>query len=233
MVGVEGATFYAVQHELKRLSLTSPSGNVLWSYPTLRMMVLDNFCRSHTYEEIPELVSPEVAGCLESEASYGIWWFNRRRGEMRKVVEIRPDSERVCRKRYKQMQKPRSEWVDAACEAIKDNKRVSNAGRRFRPLSGGILRSPTCDWAMSPHTIAPGAKNTMRYYYYRCANHMQSAYEGCSNYRHYRTAELEEQVCQELRGLLRDPERLRAGMDTVIEMRRSALRGDLEREAKA
>jgi site-specific DNA recombinase len=246
MLGTEGATFYAVQHELKRRGVPSPSGNTLWSYPTLRMIVLDDVYRPHTYEVIAEQVSAEVAGRLEPEETYGIWWFNRRRGEMRKVVEAGPDGERVYRKRYKQAQKPRSEWVavpipdaaipwewvDAARQAIKDNKRASNAGRRFWPLSGGVLRCPTCDWAMSPHTIAPGAKSRKRYYYYRCSNHMKTAYDGCSNYRHYREQELEEQVWQEVRALLRDPDKLRAGIDTVIEMRRSALRGDPEREAK-
>jgi hypothetical protein len=61
---------------------------------------------------------------------------------------------------------------------------------------------------------------------------MQNSYDGCSNYRHYRAKELEEQVWEEVRGLLRDPSRLRAGMEAVIETHRSALRGDPEREAK-
>jgi hypothetical protein len=61
---------------------------------------------------------------------------------------------------------------------------------------------------------------------------MQNSYDGCSNYRHYRAEELEEQVWEEVRGLLRDPSRLRAGMEAVIETHRSALRGDPEREAK-
>ena len=57
---------------------------------------------------------------------------------------------------------------------------------------------------------------------------MKSSYDECSNYRHYRAEELEEQVWQEVRSLLRDPERLQAGMDTVIEMHCSALRGSPE-----
>jgi len=155
---------------------------------------------------------------------------------MRKVAELGPDGKRVYRKRYKQVRKPRSEWVavpipdagiprawvDAAREAIKDNKRPSNSGRRFWPLSGGVLRCPACGCAMSPHTISPGGKSTRFYYYYRCAKHMKDAYDGCSNYRHYRAQELEEEVWQEIRGLLRDPDRLRAGMDAAIEMHRFA-----------
>lgn len=62
---------------------------------------------------------------------------------------------------------------------------------------------------------------------------MKDAYDGCSNYRHYRAEELEEQIRQEIRGPLRDPDRLRAGMDMAIEVHRAALRGDPEREAKA
>ena len=246
MLGTEGATLYAVQHKLKRMGMPSPTGNVLWSYPTLRGMVLDDVYRSHTYQEIADLVSPDVAGRLEPERTYGIWWFNRRRGEMRKVAEVGPDGQRVYRKRSSRW-KPRSEWVavpipdagiprewvDAARRAIKDNKRPSNARRRFWPLSGGVLRCPTCSCAMSPHTVSPGGKSNRFYYYYRCAKHMKDSHDGCSNYRHYRAEELEEEVWTEIRDLLRDPDRLRAGMDTAIEMHRSALRGDPKREAKA
>jgi hypothetical protein len=85
---------------------------------------------------------------------------------------------------------------------------------------------------MSPHTVSPGGNCTRFYYYYRCAKHMKDSYEGCSNYRHYRAEELEEQVWQEVRVLLRDPNRLRAGMDTVSETHRSALRDDPERETR-
>jgi Recombinase zinc beta ribbon domain len=166
---------------------------------------------------------------------------------MRKVVEVGPDGKRVYRKRYKQVRKPRSEWVgvpipdagiprewvDAARQAIKDNKRPSNSGRRFWPLSGGILRCPACGWAMCPHTISRGGKSSKTYNYYRCSNHMKSSYDGCSNYPHYRAEDLEEQVWQEVRGLLCDPNRLGAGMNAVFEMHRSALRGSPEREEKA
>jgi site-specific DNA recombinase len=243
MLGTEGATLYAVQREQKRTGTPSPSGNTRWSHPTLRMIVLDDVYRPHTYEEIADQVSADVASRLQRDRSYGIWWFNRRRAEMRKVVEVGSDGERMYRKRYKQAQKPRSEWVavpipdagimrewvDAAREAIIDNKRSSNAGRRFWALSGGVLRCAACGWAMSPHTVSPGGNCTRFYYYYRCARHMKDSYDGCSTFRHLRAEELEEQVWKEVYGLLRDPNRLRAGVDAVIETHRSALRGDSER----
>ena len=124
-------------------------------------------------------------------------------------------------------------WVEAAREAIKTNKRPSNARRRFWPLSGGVLRCPACGWAMSPHTISPGGKSTRPYYYYRCSKHMKNSYDGCSNYRHRRAEELEERVWREVAAVLRDPDRLRAGKYAVIDTHRSAPLGGHEREAKA
>ncbi len=100
---------------------------------------------------------------------------------------------------------------------------------------GSLIRS-----TLSPHLPrSPGlgrakeeGKSTRFYYYYRCSNHMKASYDGCSIYRHYRAEELEEQFWQAVRRLLRNPERLRTGMDTVIEMHRSALRGRPELEAQ-
>ncbi len=57
---------------------------------------------------------------------------------------------------------------------------------------------------MSPHTISPSGKCTRIYHYYCCVRQMKDSYDGCSNYRHYRAEELEEQVWQEVRGLLRE-----------------------------
>ena len=55
------------------MSIPSPSGNARWSWPTLRAIVLDDVYRSHNYDEIAELVSPEVASRLRPEEYYGIW----------------------------------------------------------------------------------------------------------------------------------------------------------------
>src|SRR3712207_7410457 len=41
------------------------------------------------------------------------------------------------------------ELVDAAREAVKDNRRPSRAGNRFWQLSGGLLRCGACDRSMA------------------------------------------------------------------------------------
>jgi len=42
------------------------------------------------------------------------------------------------------------EWVDAAREAIKDNRRPPSSNRRFWELSGSLLYSGCCGHVMRP-----------------------------------------------------------------------------------
>jgi hypothetical protein len=51
------------------------------------------------------------------------------------------------------------EWVDAAREAIRENRRPSSAGRRFWELSGGILRCGGCGCAMMTNSISSHGKS--------------------------------------------------------------------------
>ena len=104
------------------------------------------------FEELKQLISPELAKCLDPSASYGAWWFNRRRRHRTRVAENGPDGKSY-RWRSATVLKPRGEWiavpvpdsgiprewVDAAREAIRDNRRPSSNGRRFWELSGRIL----------------------------------------------------------------------------------------------
>ncbi len=130
---------------------------------------------------------------------------------------------------------PSSATGQALRRTIIASSPASTASPRAMSRPGSLIRS-----TLSPHLPrSPGlgrakeeGKSTRFYYYYRCSNHMKASYDGCSIYRHYRAEELEEQVWQAVRRLLRNPERLRTGMDTVIEMHRSALRGRPELEAQ-
>jgi hypothetical protein len=46
------------------------------------------------------------------------------------------------------------EWVDAAREVFKENRRPSSTVRRFWELSGGILRCGGCAYAMTTNSIS-------------------------------------------------------------------------------
>jgi hypothetical protein len=60
---------------------------------------------------------------------------------------------------------------------------------------------------------------------------MNGRKEACPNARHYRAIELEEQVWCFVRDLLTEPERLRVGLDAMIEEKRAGLHGDPDKEA--
>lgn len=102
--------------------------------------------RPHSYEEVADLVTPEVAARLNPDRRYGIWWFNRRRVVQTQISEAKPgETGRRYRKHDKTVYKPKEEWiavpvpdpgtprewVDAARDTIKDNDVASSAGRRL------------------------------------------------------------------------------------------------------
>jgi site-specific DNA recombinase len=245
MVGVEGHTLNAVAKTLELEGVPTPDGGKRWDRSFFRIAILDEVYRPHTYEEVEELVSPEVAARLEREKLYGIWWYNRLRVRTRQVSEASKNGRRY-RKEARFTERPKEEWIgvpvpesgiprevaDAAREAIKDNRRRSNAGRRFWELSGGILRCGECGHTTATRNIKAHT-GTFYYYYYYCRNHHRNGNAVCANRKSFRAVDLEEHVWQLVAGLLKDPDRLRVGLDEMIEAERAGMRGDPEAEAIA
>jgi hypothetical protein len=155
MIGGEGHTMHSVRLAFNQEGISSPRGGRFWTPKAIRDRLNDYAYRPHTYDEIRPLVTPEVALRLDPKKRYGIWWFNRRRYETKQVAETGPNGERRYRRVAKLSDKPRSVWiavpvpdsgiprelVDAAREAIENNRRPSANGERFWELSGGILYS--------------------------------------------------------------------------------------------
>ena len=244
MVGVEGYTMNATRLAFNREGVRPPSGGEFWSPKFVREAIRDDVYRSHTYEEIAEVVSPEVATRLDPKKRYGIWWFNRRRYASKPVAVGGPEG-RSYRRQIKVTDKPRSEWiavpvpesgiprewVDAAREAIKDNQRQSANGDRFWELSGGVLYCAECGCRMTVHATVD-SKRQKSYCYYRCPKRGRHGVQKvCSNGKHHRAAEAEAAVWGLVSGLLKDPGRLRAGLEAMIEQERAGMRGNPDREA--
>ena len=120
------------------------------------------------------------------------------------------------------------EWVDHARVAIVDNCRPSSAGLRFWELSGGILRCGSCGRAMQTMSIPSTGKV---HHYYRCPRRVTDGKAGCENGKTQRADHAEPLVWEEISTLLKDPERLRVGLEAMIERKRSLLRDNPEREA--
>jgi site-specific DNA recombinase len=203
--------------------------------------------RPHAHEELKALVSPEVDAWLDPDRSYGIYRYNTRRNTDRQVVEGGPNG-RTYRKVRKVAQRPREEWiavpvpdsgiprewVDAAREAIQDNKRPSSAGRRYWELSGGVFRCGDCGSRMTTETAwGSRSRAAKKYFYYKCPKARRGGPEACPHNKGYRAEKVELLVWEFVSDLLKDPERLRDGLEEVIQRERGRAHGDPDREAKA
>src|ERR671917_1578863 len=76
MVGVEGLTLHAVAKALEREGVLTATGGKHWDVRVIKNCIVDDVYKPHTFEEIEELVAPEVAARLDPEKSYGVWWYN-------------------------------------------------------------------------------------------------------------------------------------------------------------
>jgi site-specific DNA recombinase len=206
MVGVEGATLYSVKRAFEREGISAPGGQRDWAKSFIRDRILNDVYKPHGFEEILALVTPEVAGRLDPERRYGIWWFNRNRHTLKQVAEDGPGG-RVYRRRTKIVPKPREEWiavpvpdagipdewVEAARQVLTGNDRISKNGSRFWELSGGVLRCAACGWKMKTTTVKSKRSENPNFYY-RCSKQDHYYVEQCPNRKVHRADRVEPRV---------------------------------------
>ena len=242
----EGSTLRAIKLKLESEGIPTPRGARFWDRSFFRNCVLDDVYRPHSFEEVAAVVSPEVAGRLDPAASYGLWWFNRRKMKSRPVSEVSEGGRRYGRK-YSSHIKPKDEWTavpvpdsgiprelaDAARVAVEDNRAPSKAADRFWQLSGGVARCGACGRRMRVLSRTKRRKSgTRRYGYYRCAARHDHGEEGCSNGRTVSSLALEAKVWAFVRGVMTEPEKLAKDLDRMIALKRAGNHGDPRKEAK-
>ena len=229
MIGREGKTSYSVVRWLEGVDPLGPTGKG-WNLPYVRKMNFNDLYRSLSFEEVKGLVPPEVAARLDPRKSYGIWWYNRRRFEPKRTPPKTPGD---FKRKYKPIEKPRDEWIgipvpdpgisadlaDAARTRMGRNKAPSKNGRRYWELSGGIVRCAECGYVMG--TTSSGTP-TNDYFYYRCRS-KYNVKSGCTNGRGVRADALEREAWEAVSSALLHPDRLRAGLEKMIESRRESL----------
>ena len=208
-----GATVYHVRRSLERDGIPVPSGIGRWNHTTIRNIVASELYALHTYEEVAELVEPGVAMRLDREAAYGLWAWNTKKTTRRKVWDEGAGEFKI---HYSYKRCPREEWLfvpvpdagiprevaEAARQSLKDNARKpSKADKRFWELSGGILRCGECGHTLRPHTAH--LKSGNRLHYYSCRSRYNTGpSRDCSNRKHLRVEQVEEQVWSFVRDLL-------------------------------
>jgi chromosome segregation ATPase len=92
-----------------------------------------------------------------------------------------------------------------------------------------LIRCPSCGGAMGTHTAKRGDK---LYHYYRCHRSVDYRRNSCRQ-RMVRAETAEAAMWQFVSEILKDPTRIRVGMDALIEQKRGEIRANLERETKA
>jgi site-specific DNA recombinase len=240
----EGVSVRSVRISLERDGILAPSGIGRWNHTTIRNIIRSEIYAPHTYEEVAVLMEPGVAARLDKAASYGLWTWNTRKTTRRKVWDEAASEFKV---RYNNTPRPREEWifvpvpdagvsrevVEAARQSLKDNAREpSKAAKRFWELSGGILRCDECGHTLRPNS-AHKKKSGGRFHYYSCRSRYNTGpSRNCSNRKFLRAEQIEEQVWGFVRGLLRDPKRIRAGIDRLIEEERTDAGRDPGRDAE-
>jgi len=238
MAGVEKTTIYAIKQDLERRGLRTPSGKTDWDHNFVRGFLLNDLYKPHTFEEIRQIVSPEVAVRLDPEARYGLWWSGRKAFERKLISKNGPEGPRY---KYSYKVKERApedrigvpipdsgiprKWVDAAREALKNNRRPARVGDREWELSGGVLRCAECGRSMSARRFSKH-KGERIYLYYVCVAGAYHKRDQCSARKHHNAEEMETQAWNAVSGVLKDPERLRAGLDYMIEQERRGTYGD-------
>jgi site-specific DNA recombinase len=225
MVGVEGMTLSAVARRLEAEGIPAPRGGGTWNRPTLRKFVLSDVYLRHSYEEVAEKVTGEVAATLDPSAHYGISWYGKQRHTHYRETRIK-DGKKIYPRVKKSVNAPREEWIGvpirdpgipkewvlAARKIIEKNEKVSNCGRRFWELTGGVLRCAACGSAMATNFITPRQTG-----YYRCGKRYRLGKHACSQGKNYRAEETETTVWEFISGILKDPQRLRRGLDEMLD----------------
>jgi site-specific DNA recombinase len=150
-----------------------------------------------------------------------VWWFNRRQWSKdprtgRKTYKWRPRSEWIAVP-IPDPGVPR-DWVDLARKNIQGNRKTSALGKRFWELSGGIAHCDICGHTLTTQMTYTRAGKP--YFYYTCRTFYEKGRDICPGRIYFRAVELEEQIWGEVSRVLKNPDRLRRGLERMIERER-------------
>jgi site-specific DNA recombinase len=240
-----GETPYSIVERFEARGIPSPGGRKEWNVIVLRRIAFNDVYKPHTTAELEPLLSPEVHARLDPEASYGVWWYNRRRKTTKPVVEL-VGGDRCYRKRTKERIRGSEEWiavpvpdagvkrehVEAARARFEEGKRKpSRAAQRFWELSGGLIRCSECGSSLTPFTSIYKGRS---YFYYTCRKRYHNGGpRDCPNRKSFKAADTESDVWGAVSSALLDPETLARDLQEFIERVKQARPGDPDADLKA
>jgi site-specific DNA recombinase len=215
----------------------------VWGDHTLRRLIAKDVCRSHTFEEIACLMAPEVATRLDPDEHYGIQWFNCRKVSTSTNVEHDRNGGLRYRKRTAVSLRPREEWIAVPVPASLPKALVDRARKALEENSSSFLRKNLargwelrglvrCSCGSKMRTLTTQTGDGPSYHYYTCGRRRTLGKMCSCTQKSLRSSEVEPLVWEFVSALLTDPEKIRSGMEALIEQERATEPRDLEREAK-
>jgi site-specific DNA recombinase len=230
-MAAEGLGTTAMQSRLRSEAVPSPNGGKVWAHPILRRIVFNDVYKPHSYSEIGSLISDEVASRLDENEEYGVWWWNRHSVKQRTVSEPDHNGGKRYRKRTFTTLRPEGEWIGVPVPAYLNRPLVDLARDTLEANKGFDRKHPgrewelrglvwcRCGWRMRTHQAK--GKGGVRYWYYNCRKRAKYGGDACSQ-KSLRAEDIEGAVWRYAHDLLLDPEKVRIGMDRLIEEERSA-----------
>jgi hypothetical protein len=209
----------------------------MWPHRILKVqMVLNDLYKPHTYDEIAPLLSPEVAAKLESNRSYGIWWYNRRNVTMSYDSETDWDNGKRYVTRTSVRTRDEKDWIAVPVPAYLPRKLVDQARLMIESRTGlerkhqarqwelkGVLRC-SCGQNMITNTSRYKGKT---YHYYRCKRASAYGPDACPQ-RMIRIEQVEPLLRDFVFGVLSDPDTIQRGLDALIQRETEEVRDDPE-----
>src|SRR5829696_913393 len=229
----------AMQTRLYAESIPSPTGKAMWPHRILKVqMVLNDLYKPHTYDEMAPLLSGEVAGKLDPNKLYGIWWYNRRNVSTNYESETDGNSGKRYVTRTAVTTKDRNDWIAVPVPAYLPRELVEQARLMIQPRTGlerkhqarqwelkGILR---CSCGQNMITNTSRYKDNA-YHYYRCKRASAYGPDACPQ-RMIRIEQVEPLVRDFVFGVLSDPDTIQRGLDSLIQRETEEVREDTDLE---
>jgi site-specific DNA recombinase len=242
-LAANGVAVRAIQTRLYTEGIPAPKGGRVWDDRVLRRLITNDVYRPHSFEEIADLVAPEVAVRLDPAKEYGIQWFNRKKASVHTITEPDGNGGRRYRKRTYVKLRPREEWVavpvpahlprnvvDRARSALENNKGHERKGLTRGWELRGIVRCP-CGSGMG--TLTSRSKGGSSYHYYTCVRRRKLGKICTCTQKSIVAINAESTVWGFISDLLQDPKKIGAGMETLIEQEKATGPRDTAKEAKA
>jgi site-specific DNA recombinase len=229
----------AIQTRLYQEGIPSPAGKAMWPHRVLKFqIILNDLYKPHSYEEVAALVLAEVAARLDPSKNYGIWWYNRRNVKKKQASEPDGSGGRRYKARTSTTTRDKGDWIAVPVPASLPHKLVNQARFLTSSRKGYERKYEAREWQLKGLMRCSCGQNMQtwtahggKYSYYRCKRATRNGSDACPQ-KAVRVERVEPLVWDFVSDLLTDPERIRVGMEQLIEQERATRNDDLTDETE-